>query len=291
MRRFIIIVVSLVIPSLAAAGAALPNGYDRAGRGITAASIIAFDQLSQPNQPVRLAVRLVTGGLSFTRRPISGERIEFLLKDRSLGQTLTGGDGMAVKSFTPSRPGLYLITARLVENPRYEAEPAELYVACRKASDPILLIAISSVRTPSRPPAIPFSPAPSSEAMPEAARMLAKLSERYQLVYLETGDEVLGPETKDWLAREDFPPAPLFVWPLPAEAERRARRFAERLQEIRDEGWRNIPAGITRSASDAEGLAGMKITAIVMTEEDDDLELPKTVKKVTTWKGVPSLLK
>jgi hypothetical protein len=255
------------------------------------ASIIAFDQLIQPNQSVRLAVRLVTGGLSFVRRPISGERIEFMLEDRSLGQTLTGGDGMAVRRFTPSKPGLYVITVRLVENPRYEADAAELVVACRRASHPILPIALSSVRTPSRPPAVPFSPAPSSEAMPEAAKVLSKLSDRYQLVYLETGDEALGPEAKDWLARQDFPPAPLFVWPLPGESARRDERFAERLQEIRDEGWKNVPAGITRSAADAEGLARMKIKAIVMAEEDDEIELPRTARKVTTWKAVPLLLK
>ena len=125
----------------------------------------------------------------------------------------------------------------------------------------------------------------------EAAQVLAKLSDRYQLVYLETGDEALGPETMDWLAREEFPPAPLFVWPLPGKADRRAERFAERLQEVRDDGWENIPAGITRSAADAEGLTRMKIKAIVMTEEDDEPELPKGAKKVTAWKAVPPLLK
>ena len=255
------------------------------------ASIIAFDQLIRPNQSVRLSVRLVTGGLSFVRRPISGERIEFLIEDRSLGQTLTGGDGMAVKRFTPSKPGLFVITVRLVENPRYEADAAELVVACRNASNPILPVVLSSVRTPSQPPAVPFSPAPSSEAMPEAAQVLSKLSDRYQLVYIETGDETLGPDVKDWLARQDFPPAPLFVWPLPGEAGRRAERFVERLQEVRDEGWKNIPAGITRSTADAEGLARMKIKAIVMAEEDDEIELPKGATKVTSWKAVQSLIK
>ncbi|MBI3812160.1 MAG: hypothetical protein HY283_08150 [Nitrospirae bacterium] len=254
-------------------------------------SIIPFDQLAQPNQSVRLAARLVTGGLSFVRRPISGERIEFMLEGRSLGRTLTGGDGMAVKSFAPSKPGLYIITVRLVENPRYEADPAELYIACRKVSDPILPVALSSVQTPGNPTAIPFSAAPSSEAMPEAAKILSKLSKRYQLVYIDTGDETIGPDVKDWLARRDFPPAPLFVWALPGEAAGRVERFVERLRELRGDVWANIPAGITRSTADAEGLARMKIPVIVMAEEDDDIELPKTARKVTSWKAVPSLLK
>jgi len=255
------------------------------------ASIIVFDQLSRPNQSVRLAVRLVTGGLSFVRRPISGERIEFLVGDRSLGQTLTGGDGMAVRTFTPDRPGLYRIAVRLVENPRYEAEPDDLIVACRKESHPILLVSLSSVRTPGHPPAVPFSPAPSAEAMPEAAKILAKLSDRFQIVYLETGDESLRPGVKDWLDRQSFPPAPLFIRPLPGEAERRMEEFSEWLKELRSEGWRNIPAGITRSSEDAEGMARRKIKPIVMAEEDDEIELPRTARKVTEWEAVPPLLK
>ena len=35
MRRFVVIIASLILPSLAAAGAALPNGYEQAGWGIT----------------------------------------------------------------------------------------------------------------------------------------------------------------------------------------------------------------------------------------------------------------
>lgn len=254
-------------------------------------SIIVFDQLAQPNQSVRLSARLVTGGLSFVHRPISGERIEFMLEGRSLGQTLTGGDGMAVKPFTPSKPGLYIIAVRLVGNPRYEADPVELYIACRKATDPILPVALSSVRAPSKPPAIPFSAAPSSEAMPEAAKVLSKLSNQYQLVYIETGDEAIGPDLKDWLARQDFPPAPLFVWALPGETDGRAERFVERFRELRGEVWANIPAGITRSAADAEGLARMKIPVIVMAEVDDEIDLPKSARKVTSWKAVPTFLK
>ncbi|MBI3596990.1 MAG: hypothetical protein HY203_07560 [Nitrospirae bacterium] len=256
----------------------------------SSASIIAFDQITQPNQPVRLAVRLVTGWLSLVHRPISGERIEFMLKDRSLGQTLSGGDGMAVKSFAPSTPGLYVVTVRLVESPRYEADAAELYIACRKASVPILLVALSSVRTPGQPPPISFNPTPSSDTMPEAVKVLSGLSKRYQLLYLETGDEALIPETKDWLIHQGFPPAPLYVWPLPNEAERRTERFLERLQEIRDAGWTNISAGITRSTEDAEALSSLKIKAVVMAEEDDNEPLTGA-KKVTSWKAIPSVLK
>ena len=256
----------------------------------SSASIIAFDQITQPNQPVRLAVRLVTGGLSLVHRPISGERIEFMLKDRSLGQTLSGGDGMAVLSFAPPKPGLYVVTVRLVESPRYETDTADLYVACRKASIPILFVALPSVRTLSEPPSIPFNPTPSTDAMPEAVKVLSGLSKRYQLLYFEAGDEALIPETKDWFIRQSFPPAPLYVWSMPNEAERRTERLVERLQEIRDAGWTNLSAGITRSTEEAEALSSLKIRAVVMAEDDDNVPLEGS-KKVTDWQSVPSVLK
>ena len=256
----------------------------------SSASIVSFDQITQPNQPVRLAVRLVTGGLSLVHRPISGERIEFILKDRSLGQTLSGGDGVAVKSFVPHTPGLYVITVRLIENPRYETDSAKLYVACRKASTPILFVALSSIRTPTEPPSVPFNPTSSLDAMPEAVKVLSGLSRRYQLLYFETGDEGLIPETKDWLIHQSFPPAPLYVWPMPNEPERRTERFVDRLRDILDAGWTNLSAGITRSTEEAEALSSLKIRAVVMAEEDDIVP-PEGSKKVTDWKSVPSVLK
>ncbi|HTN42476.1 MAG TPA: hypothetical protein VMN77_01600 [Nitrospiria bacterium] len=254
----------------------------------SSASIIPFDQLAQPKQPVRMAVRLVTGGLGLVNRPVSGERIEFLLKDRSLGQTLSGGDGMAVKSFVPSKPGLYTVTVRLVENPRYEAGPVELSIACRNASTPILLVAVSSVRIPGEPSPAPFSPTPPSDAMPEAVKVLSRLSKPYQLLYVETGDEALITEAKDWLTHQGFPPAPLAAWPMPDDAERRMERFVERLQEVRDAGWRKISAGITRSVAEAEALIRLKIKAVLMAEEDEEDDRPAGAKKVTDWKAVPA---
>ncbi|HUK57348.1 MAG TPA: hypothetical protein VLY20_11895 [Nitrospiria bacterium] len=255
----------------------------------SSASILVFDQLSRPNRPVRLAVRLVTGVLSLGRRPVSGERIEFLLNDRSLGQALSGGDGMAVKNFYCSKPGLRVVTVRLLENPRYEADAVELYVACRKASDAILLVALSSLQTPP-PPQIPFSPASSSAAMPEAVKVLSGLSKRYQLLYFETEDEALIPGTKDWLSRQNFPRAPLFAWPLTGDADRRTEKLVERLEDIRKTGWTNIAAGITRSKEDAGALSAMKIRTVVMAEDDDNEPLAGA-KRVTDWKTVPSVLK
>ncbi len=257
----------------------------------SAATLIALDKISAPDQTVRLEARLVTGGLSFVQRPIGGERIEFLLEDRSLGETLTGGDGLAVKIFRPPRAGLWTVTARLVESPRYEAEPTELIVATRPRAHPILLVHLSSLRTPSRPPAVPFMAKPTAEAMPDAVQVLSDLSRRYQLLYLESGGEALISETKAWLANHSFPPAPLFLWPLPTQGAFRTEQVYERVLELKEEGWFNLTAGISRSVSDVEGLRRGEIGAVLIAEEDEDPELPPGAKRVIKWREVPSVLR
>ena len=260
----------------------------------SSALIIPIDQLTQPSQSTYLEVRLRTGGFSFFQRPISGERVEFLIGDQVIGRSLTSGRGIAVREFTPTEPGLYVVTVRLVENPRYEAEPVELIVASMKASDPILLIHLSSVLDPADPPEIPFLPSPIQEAMPEAARILTELSKTHQLLYFDSGKANLLPERKIWMVDEDFPRAPLMAWDLSGGASAHTDRLTDRLNALKAEGWKNLRAGISRSALDAEVFIAQGVRAVLMANEGDggdDQELPEGVGVVTNWTEIPAALR
>ena len=126
--------------------------------------------------------------------------------------------------------------------------------------------------------------------MPESADILSELSNQYQLLYLEFGDEVLLTETKIRLAHEGFPEAPLLVWRMPGEGSGREEVFSERLKELRDAGWEGLRAGISRSVLDAKGFLINKMEAIVIVEENDDIELPEGAEAVTSWKDIPVVL-
>jgi hypothetical protein len=234
---------------------------------------------------------LVTSGLPFLHRPISGESVEFFYRGRSLGRALTGGDGMAAKEFTPPTPGRYVIEARLTESPRYGADPAQLDVVCVSASVPVLLVELSSVQETGLTPLNPFGVVPPREAMPDAAKTLAKLSSQYQLVYFVIGDEAGIPNDKDWISSRDLPPAPLMAWTLSGGQDASSGQFAERVQEFRAAGTENISGGVTRSKEVAEGFEQLKIRTVVMVDEGDDLDWPKTAKLSTSWKEVPSKLR
>jgi len=255
------------------------------------ASIVPFDQLVPPGRSVRISVRLVAAGLSFVRQPISGERVEFFHRGRSLGRALTGGDGIAVREFSPTTPGLHVIEVRLTENPRYGAGPAQLDVACVSGPTPVLLVELSSIRGKGLPPLNPFSVVRPPEAMADAAKTLATLSRQYQIVYFVTGDEAGIPEDKAWISSSDLPPAPLMAWTLSGGPDASSERFAERIREFRAAGAKNISGGITRSKEVAEALERLKVRTIVMVEEGDDLDWPGTAKKTASWKEISSILK
>ncbi|HEY4485285.1 MAG TPA: hypothetical protein VI702_03025 [Nitrospiria bacterium] len=252
----------------------------------TSSTLIAFDQLAASGHPVWIKVRLVSGSLA--PRPVSGERIEFRDGDRLLSQSLSGGDGLASARFTPPRAGLHVISVRLADNPRYEAEPSELILESRAGGAPIL-IHLSSIQASSRPPAVPFSPAPSPEAMPEAAAVLKEISGRQPIVFLEWGPEGMWPRTRDWLTNEDFPKAPLWIWTLPPSG--RADRLTERLDEIRRTGFGAVSTVITGSVADAEEFSSLGLRVILVSEDEEGAGLPAGVRRTTVWKGIPALLK
>ena len=53
----------------------------------TSAQLIAYDQLVQPGKKIFIKGRLLSQGLMFRDRPISGERVEFLLDGKYLSLT------------------------------------------------------------------------------------------------------------------------------------------------------------------------------------------------------------
>lgn len=262
-----------------------------AGSGQSKALLIPRDQLVRSGHSVYLQVRIISGGLTFFQKPISGERVEFVLDDTVIGQSLSGGDGLAVRRFKPTETGLQIVTVRLAGGSRYDAEPVELLVSNVPADTPILLVHLSSTKTPGEPPAVPFSPAPTSEPMVGSVETLEALSEKVQLIFLETGSERLLPAFRDWLNGQAFPDAPLFVWSLSGSPENRRAGFLEKIEELKEEGWRNIRGGVTRSTDEAAAFAEAGITAILMMDEGEEPEVSGEVVRVTAWDEVPGVLK
>lgn len=256
--------------------------------GRSSAILVPMDKTAPPGLPVRLEARLLSGGFPFGRRPISGERLEFFLEGRSLGQALTGGDGLAVKTFTPPRTGLYSVTVRLVDNPRFESDPVELVVASRGREHPVLFVDIAALRDPASPPMVPFTPRPSVEPIAEAVDILVRLARRYQIIYLDSGGEAAIAETKSWLTGEDIPSAPVRAWKAGGPGSGRSDGARMAVREWKKEEAGSPRAAITRSLADAEGFRQAGLISVFIGEEDSPVA--EGVKRVETWGEIPAAL-
>ncbi|MEK6575990.1 MAG: hypothetical protein AABZ05_00190, partial [Nitrospirota bacterium] len=132
------------------------------------ALLIAPDQIGSPGERIYLKVKLMAKS-AFFPKPISGERIEFIVDGKPIGVSLTGGDGVAVKEFIPKREGNYKINLRLTGKSGYSADEANMIVACWKRTISIVLIDINTLSSEG------FK---KTDPAPDAKEVLARISMR-----------------------------------------------------------------------------------------------------------------
>jgi hypothetical protein len=74
---------------------------------IVHSDVIVYDTIVPPGREVMLKAKVK--GRFFSK---GGEIVEFSVDGRSIGKSLSGGDGLAFKPFTPLKAGIYHITAK-----------------------------------------------------------------------------------------------------------------------------------------------------------------------------------
>ena len=264
-------------------------GAESAEAGKASTRLVLLDQWVAQGSPVWLRARLLSGTGSLIQSVISGERVEFQVNGQSLGPVLTGGDGLAVVRYAPSKTGAYTIKAVLVSNPRYEAEEAEALLLYGAVPRKVIVVSIESAKTVPEPPRFPFSRSEPPKPMPKAVQVLTELSKKYQLIYMQGGEEARFLEIRQWLSEQDFPKAPLFVWRLAEAEEARTDQVAEELGAYQALG--RFSLGITRLPAEALAFQSLGIPAVVIVEEDEEVEIPEGARTVTDWDAVPALVK
>src|SRR4051812_27310116 len=75
--------------------------------------LIAYDQIEHLDKKIIVKGKLISQGILFRNRPVSGERIEFYIDGRSVGIGLSGGDGIAVKEIGVLPQGEHAVALRL----------------------------------------------------------------------------------------------------------------------------------------------------------------------------------
>lgn len=134
-----------------------------------------------------------TKGKFFNR---GGEVVEFFVNGKSIGQTLSGGDGFAFKQFIPKKTGIYRLSARSGK------DGGNGLMLSLNSGTGIVIIDVESGLLED-----PFSMRPKKEGR----KSIIRINKRYPVVFLQSGFLNIG-ILKTWLKRNGFRDIPLIAW-------------------------------------------------------------------------------
>jgi hypothetical protein len=156
------------------------------------AAVVAQDMVSPVGQEVMLRAETKSGFFSK-----GGALVEFFVDGKPVGKSLSGGDGLAFRSFIPARAGLRKIKVQS------EGDSDEGLLLAVKGSTQLVFIDIEgSLHEPSS-----FTLKPRSGSV----QAVKKINRAYPVVFLWSGF-VGQSAAKSWLKENRFPEAPLLAW-------------------------------------------------------------------------------
>ncbi len=285
LKRTIIFLILILIPLLSWAEAKKVN-------------LIFYDQIVKPEEKVYLMAKLRKGLIS-VKPEISGERLEFFYKTQdtrhktqdespeSIGVTLTGIDGTAVKEIPPLKTGFHSFSARLADKNRYDADESYGLIACWDPKRPIIVVDIDGTVSKTDKSELLFHKKDTnSKPFPDAPDVLRRLSKKYNIIFLTHRNELLLNKTRQWLKEHKFPPAPVFTLILGEDPIMAGEYKDEKLREWKKEGW-DLRIGIGDKGHDAEAYLQNKMKAIMIGDEDD---LPDGTIRVKGWKEIEKII-
>lgn len=155
------------------------------------ADIIITDIVTPVHEEVVL--RAETKGKFFKK---GGERVEFFVDGKSVGKTLSGGDGYAFLSYIPKKTGIHVITVKS------GAEDGQGHLLSLKRSSGIVFIETEGAL---------FEQNLSSKPRKGSQKVIRAINKRYPVVILSAG--MFGAKAVKALLREhDFPELPVLQW-------------------------------------------------------------------------------
>jgi hypothetical protein len=278
---------SLVLPVILVAGfLGSAFGTEKIG-----AKLFAVDAVTTPGKPVRLQARLMEPGL-LRETGIGGEQLEFLIAGKKVGTSMTGGDGYAYLEYTSRMRGNQSLTVRLLPSKRVDSPEASATIATWEKRRAILLIEWAVLidqpdqKTPLPDIGIGLLRSHDPKAAAGAAEELKRLSEFFfNLIYVERdGDpSIQGIDLREWLGKNGFP------FGLRVKVKGTRPSLAERLHELKKDGWENLKAGLGRTRDFAEVLLDQRLKVVLIPGNPND-ETPKKTLVAKDWKEARKLL-
>jgi hypothetical protein len=154
------------------------------------AEVVVSDEISVKGEPVML--KAVTKGKIFTK---GGEIVEFSVDEKSIGRSLSGGDGAAFKEFRAKKSGLYKVSVASGKD-----KDSGFLLSLKKGAEIVFIDVEGSI----------FAPM-SGKPMKDSRKIIKAIAKRFPVVYLQAG--ILNIRAlKKLLKENEFIDAPLLPW-------------------------------------------------------------------------------
>ena len=214
------------------------------------AQLLLYDTLTAPRHKVTITADLLEE--HFPRNfQIGGEIVLFQHAGRPIGQAMTGGDGRAVRSFTPTAIGATTLSARLAASRRVTAgeATARLFVWERSRSLSLIFLHALVLHARGFGSVFPFSESNAGfpDPEPDAVKMLSMVARRNGLIYLIAADPMKLSDLRQWGARHHLPAGPIVLL-------QGTQGFAHELDRLQWDGWKGLKAGVPSTADEAKIL-------------------------------------
>lgn len=286
----------------------LPLALPYSSRADSLATVVVHDTLCFPGDEIYIEATLYDGGLlGFFQRGIQGELLRFSdHQGNVLRDLLTDASGLARVRYKAGPPGRYTMTVRLIDNPRYSADPGTGNLFVQQKEIPLFFVTIEAGLTP--PSSLPFrhrSPE-KLEADAGSANALSAIASCHMVVYLTQWPKPSSHQIRSWLENTGYPLGPICFLDRPLMAAIMSEPPVPETDLI-ESLWkeRSVPAHLaTRDRSFAEAAAEKGVRVLFLTpesstggvskeEEEEDKQgkegREESIQSVHGWAAIPAI--
>lgn len=153
--------------------------------------VIVHDMIAPLGEKVMLTTEVK--GKLFSK---GGQVVEFFVNGKSLGKSLSGGDGFSFKEFIPIKTGIYTIKTLSEKD-----EGKGILLALERGSRIIFIDVEGSLMEQ-------FSNDPKQRSQ----KVIKNIREKFFIVFLHTTDFMNIKSIKEWLKKNEFPELPVLPW-------------------------------------------------------------------------------
>lgn len=168
--------------------------------------IVVHDSVTPVGKEIMLKAKVK--GKLFSK---GGEMVEFFVNGKSIGKSLSGGDGLALKQFVPSVSGLYKIKAKSDKD-----EGNGVLLSLKRGSEIVFIDVEGSLIEK-------FSDKPKLGSN----KVIRTMQRKFFMVLIHTTGFLNTRSIKGWLVKNEFPELPVIPW-----------KQGSVFSEIQEEGFR-----------------------------------------------------